>query len=430
MRHLNSASDLANTRGLFTFLISSVLLFVSFTISTHPSAAVANHFSAVVSNKETSFIDPSAVVQCGPPNFRACTFGQDVYIGPFARIKAGPRSPDSTPSITIGNSSDVQDSALLDTTPNHEPIILGEKVIIAHGARVLGGAKIGLSGTCNGGASVCPSFVGFNAEVAQTAVVERDAMVGHLARVGPGVTIHSGLVVLPGKNITSEREIPEKTREICESDRKFMDAVIHVNEALAAGYLVLQEQNRLNVRGINYNPITDLNPASVLPLINGTRTQDPNSRTRIIGNVQLADVDLRTVGINVSLRADEGTPFLVGKIASLENSTTFHALEHTKLTLGDNGRYGAGSVVHGGSFNNFNTSTGRNFVLGNDSVFFNSTAGDDCKVGAMSFVSDTTLAANRVVEDRVVILAGVESRVEWNRGTRTHKRGGRGKRGH
>jgi carbonic anhydrase/acetyltransferase-like protein (isoleucine patch superfamily) len=421
MKHLNSARDLASTRGLFILLISSVLLFVNLTVSTHPSAAV--------SHKATAFIDPTAVVQCGPPTFKNCTFGQDVYIGPFATLKAGLRSPDETPSITIGNSSDVQDNALLDTTTNKEPITLGEKVIIAHGAHVFGGARIGVSGTCEGGASVCPSFVGFNAEVAQTAVVERDAMVGHLARVGPGVRIRSGLVVLPGKNVTSEAEIPKKTREICEADRKFMDAVIHVNVALAAGYIELQEQDRSNVRGINYNPITDLVPTRTLPSFAGTPMRNPNSPTRIIGDVRLADAALPPVGMNVSLRADEGTPFIVGKIGSLENSTTFHALEHSKLTLGDNGRYGAGSIMHGGPFNNQNTSTGSNFILGNDSVFFNSTAGNNCKVGAMSFVSDTTLAANTIVGDKIVLLAGQESVVEWDRRTRTQKRGNRGKRG-
>src|SRR6476660_9775484 len=287
MKHLSSARDLASTRGLFTLMISSVLLFANSTVSTHSSAATAY--------KETTFIDPTAVVQCGPPNFRACTFGHDVYVGPFATIKAGPRSPDSTPAIIIGNSSNVQDNALLDTTRNHEPITLGEKVIIAHGAHVLGGARIGIAGTCNGAPGVCPSFVGFNAEVAQTAVVERDAMVGHLARVGPGVTIHSGLVVLPGKNITSEQEIPNKTRAICEADRKFMDAVIHVNEELAAGYLKLQEHDPSSVRGINYNPEVDFNRDSVLPLINGRQQAMPESHTRIIGNVQITRIDLASV---------------------------------------------------------------------------------------------------------------------------------------
>jgi carbonic anhydrase/acetyltransferase-like protein (isoleucine patch superfamily) len=422
MKHPNPARELASKRGLFVLLVSSALLFVSLTVAPHPSAAITQN--------ETSFTDPTAVVQCGPPNFRPCSFGRSVYIGPFATLKAGPGSPDQTPSINIGNSSNVQDNAVLDATTNHRPITLGEKVIIAHGAAVFGGARIGVSGSCEKGISECPSFVGFNSEVAEDAVIERNAMVGHLARVGPGVTIPSGRAVLPGRNVRTDMEMMSKTREIVDGDEDFMNAVIHVNVALAAGYIALRGQDPSNVRGINYNPSTDLNPTPTLPSFAGIPKRDPNIRTRIIGDVRLADTALPSVGINVSLRADEGTPFMVGTILSLENSTTFHALEHTRLTLGNNGRYGAGSIMHGGTFSNRNTSTGTNFVLGNNSVFFNSTAGNNCHIGAMSFVSDSTLAANSVVPPRVVMFEDRQTPVEWDRGTRKQKGSNGGKHGH
>ena len=420
MKHINSARALASKRGRISRTLS-VLLFINLIISTHSGAAT--------SPDESHFIDPSAIIQCDGP-YKPCSFGSSVYIGPFATLKAGPSSGGSTPFITIGNGSDVQDNTLLDTTTNNKPITLGDTVIIAHGASVFGGARIGMSGECPPSIYVCASFVGFNSEVAEDAVVERNAMVTHLARVGPGVTIPSGRVVLPGKNVTSNSEVPSKTIAITDVDRQFMDAVIHVNIAFAAGYTELEKKDPTNVRGVNFNPVTDFTPTSILPSLAGRPIRDPSSPNRIIGDVRFADAAMPRMGRNVSLRADEGTPFRVGKIGLLADFTTFHALEHTELSLGDNGVYGAGSLVHGGKFNNKITSTGVNFELGNDSVFYSSTAGDNCRIGAMSFVSDTNLPANTFIPTRVVILAGKQSQVEWGRRPHKKAKSSRGKRKH
>jgi carbonic anhydrase/acetyltransferase-like protein (isoleucine patch superfamily) len=410
MKHLNSARELANKRGPISRILS-VLLFVNLIVSTHSGAAAALN--------DPHFSDPTAVIQCGPP-FKLCSLGSSVYIGPFATLKTGPSSGGSTPFITIGNSSDVQDNTLLDTTTNNRPITLGDTVIIAHGASVFGGASIGTRGECPPSIYVCASFVGFNSEVAEDAVVERNAMVTHLARVGPGVTIPSGRVVLPGKNVRSNSEVPAKTIEITDADRQFMDAVIHVNIAFAAGYTELQRKDPTDVRGVNFNPVTDFTPTSTLPSLAGQPIRNPSSPNRIIGDVRFADAAMPRMGRNVSLRADEGTPFRVGRISLLADFTTFHALEHTELSLGDNGRYGVGSLMHGGKFNNNITSTGINFELGNDSVFYSSTAADNCRIGAMSFVSDTNLPANTIIPAKRVVLAGQMSVVEWDR--RPHKK--------
>ena len=407
MKHLQCAGSPVGKRSPFAFQMSSVLALVSLIVSAHPSG--------VASKRQPSFTDPSATVQCGLRRFKSCTIGSGVYIAPFATLKAGPISSRKTSSISIGDDSNVQDNALLDTTTNNRPIAIGEKVIIAHGASVFGGAQIGVSGSCQSGSTVCPSFVGFNSEVAEDAVIQRDAMVMHLARVGPGVTIPSGRKVISGKNVLSNSEVPAKTEPVDNDDRRFMNSVLEVNTDLAVGYSELLRQDPSNVRGVNYNPITHLNPKSILPSFAGTERRDPLSRSRIIGDVRFADRVLPSVGVNVSLRADEGTPFVVGTIRGLKDSTTFHALEHTKLSLGDNGSYGYGSVVHGGSFNNNTTSTGSNFVLGDNSVFFNATAADNCKVDAMSLVLETNLLAGTVVPSRVVKFRDQTWDVEWER---------------
>jgi carbonic anhydrase/acetyltransferase-like protein (isoleucine patch superfamily) len=372
-------------------------------LTPHPGGATAP--------KESSFIDPSATIECGEP-FKPCSFGSRVYIGPFATLKAGPNSRAKTPSITIGNDSNVQDNALLDAT-NRQPITLGEKVIIAHGAAVYGGAKIGVDGTCPPAPLVCASFVGFNSEIAEGAIVERNAMVLHLARVGPGVRIPSGKVVMSGKNVTSDAQIPDKTMDITTGDQMFMEGVINVNLALAAGYIALEQKDPTNVCGVNYNPETDWTRTSILPSFAGKPRRFPNSPHRIIGDVRLADKALPKMGMNIALRADEGTPFVVGTIFSVADFTTFHALRDTQLNLGNDGKYGVGSLVHGGK--DKLTSTGRNFELGNDSVFYNSTAGDNCHIGPMSLVEKTNLGADTDIPAKTVVLAGERTAVEWER---------------
>ena len=396
---------LAHKGASLIFQISTLLVFVSFIFSTRPVTATFPDGS--------TFVDPTATLECRETTHKPCKFGSKVYIGPFANLKTPAGRSTDPPSIDIGNDSNVQDNTLLDAT-NNRPITLGENVIIAHGAHVFGGARIGVDGSCEKGGSVCASFVGFNSDIAEGAVVERDAMVMHLARVGPNVTIPSGKVVLPGRNVTDNLQIPNKTRDIKDLDRKFMEDVIKVNVDLAAGYIKLQQDRDSDVHGINFNPATDLNPTKYLPLVDGTRTSKPENPNRVIGNVTINASSIPTTRMNVSVRADEGTPFELGA-STLENSTTFHALEHTKLVLGSGGHYLSGSIVHGGPSNNATTSVGNNFVLGTNSVFFDSTAGDNCKVSEMSLVMSVNLPNNTTVRPNRVVSPEGESIVEWNR---------------
>ena len=281
-------------------------------------------------------------------------------------------------------------------------------VILAHGASVAGHAELGEAGTCPDGAAHCPSFVSFNA-VVDGGNVEKDAMVSAMSRVGPGVTIPSGRKTIPGRNVTSEAEVMAETSEVTEADRVFMEGVIHVNVNFAEQYSILAAEDPSNVRGINLDPgNTDFNPVRDLPTLDGQPTRNPGFRNRIIGDVRLDD-DLRDLrhdmGRRISLRADEGEPFEVGSIDRMGNGTVFHALEHSHLHLGDDGRYGANSIVHGG-FNPFDntTITGEDFRLGEGAVFFRSRAGDDVRVGARSVVQDSDLPdGTRIPADVIVV---------------------------
>jgi len=413
MKHPNCAWDLARKRGPVSLLLS-VLLFVNLIVSTHSGSAAPQAAS--------HFIDPSAMVQCGP-ELRFCSFGSNVYVGPFATLKAGLGG--GTPSIRIGNDSNVQDNTILDAT-NNRPITLGDNVIIAHGASVYGGARIGVSGNCPANIPICASFVGFNSEVAEDAVVERNAMVTHLAKVGHGVTIPSGRVVLPGVDVELQSQVPSKTVAIVEADHIFMADVISVNIALARGYKLL-EADPNKVRGISVNPITPFTPDSVAPTLDGRDITNPNNPNRIVGAVRFT-TEIPQMGRSVAVRADEGAPFVVGASGTLANYTTFHALKGTELDLGRNGRYGVGSLMHGGKFNNNITKTGDNFELDKDSVFYSATAGNNCHIERMSFVADTDLPDGTVIPTKVIVIGRSRCQVEWERRERTNPGISRGKR--
>jgi hypothetical protein len=271
--------------------------------------------------------------------------------------------------------------------------------------------------------------VGFNA-VVDGAVVEKDAMVLHLARVAPGVRIPSGRTLRPGAFVRTQAEAAAKTDPVTPADREFMRGVVEVNTELAAGYSALRAEDPSHVRGINYNPPTSFNDRD-LPILGGTPTRDPDFRNRIIGDVRTDDSKgalSAKMGDNVSLRADEGDRFTVGTVRAgggdggaaaggaaqgMASRHVQHALEHTELALGDDGRYGFHSLVHGGPADHNPTRTGAGFTLGEYAVFFRSRAGDHVTVHRLSLVQQADLPDGASVPACTVQLGAARSAVEW-----------------
>jgi len=360
--------------------------------------------SAMAAPVPSRFVDPTATVY-GPADVH---LGDEVFVGPFARLLTGGASR----PINVGDQSNIQDNVVVDAVRG--PVTLGQQAILAHGSTIKSGAEMGQQGTCPGGVARCPSFVGFNSEV-DGAVVDKDAMVLHLARVGPGVHIPSGRKVQSGRNVTRQEDVMAKTDPVTEGDRRFMQGVIDVNVAFAHGYAQLQAEDPSNVRGINYDPGgTAFNPNRDLPTLAGVPTRDPAARGRIIGDVRLADsLSARKVAIS-SLRADEGEAFTVGSIDSMGVNTTFHALEHSQIQLGGHGTYGTHSLVHGGPAFEATTRSGDGLTLGSYAVLFQSHVGNQATIGPRSLVQASDLPDGTVVPDHTVMVGGaVVGNVEW-----------------
>jgi len=209
-----------------------------------------------------------------------------------------------------------------------------------------------------------------------------------------------------------------KVAAVTQADRDFMAGVIEVNVQFAVQYAHLKPSE---ITGINTDPDTDFNPGQQFPTLLGTPTQDGSFRNRIIGNVllsnnvaQLDDV----MGNRISLRADEGSPFILGALRSIGSNATFHALEHTGVSISGNARIESGSLVHGGpnSFNSNTTTAGFGFQLGAKSVFFASRIGALGRIGYKSAILSTDFgnAVNTRVGDCQIYNGGVKvGTVEW-----------------
>lgn len=390
--------------------------------------------------ESASFLDPTALVL----GARAVSVGESVYVGPFAELIADEHSP-----VSIGAESNVQDNVVVagshelrdehtggDTVVEGGPqptaapgVEIGERVILAHGSSVIGPAQIGVTG---GDIAADPDddqevFLSFGSRV-DGGVLEKNTGISALGRVGPGVTLRSGFLVLPGKDVTTQAEADDpalgKVRLINEADVAFNEAVLQVNIEFARTYTELYREDPGAVRGVNVDPGgTEFNATRDLPSFDGRERAVPGARNRIIGDVDLADSYgrfNRVSGEDVSLRADEGETMDVGRIDSMGDEVVFHALEDTDLVVGDDVTYGDGAIVHGGGRvilagdPEEPTVVEDDVTFGDEAIAFRSTIGAGSTIGERSIVVGTDLAPGTEVPPFTVVINGeVFGQVEW-----------------
>lgn len=405
-----------------------------------------------------TFIDPTATIA----GAELVSIGQRVYIGPFARLLANgepgqghyglPVVPASQGGyhdhgpvrIRIGRETNVQDNVTIYAGVERDGaarqqvaalglpdgVEIGERVIMAHGTTVKGPVQIAVEGT---NIPVDPDddqevFLSFGCEI-DGAILEKNTGVSALARVGPGVRLRSGFIVLPGKNVTTQREADDpslgKVRLLVEADIAFNEAVLEVNTAFAREYTRLYRDNVTNVLGISMDPgNTAFNPTRDLPTLAGRPTRLSGFPNRIIGDVRLKNTlpELwRHMGRDISLRADEGEPFIVGEVARMDDNVIFHALEGASIQTGDNVRYGQRVIVHGGGrrplgggSDNESTIIEDNVTLRDQAVVFRSLIGRGATIGRKSAVVNTDVAPGTVIPERVVYVNNaLFGPVEW-----------------
>jgi carbonic anhydrase/acetyltransferase-like protein (isoleucine patch superfamily) len=138
------------------------------------------------------------------------------------------------------------------------------------------------------------------------------------------------------------------------------------------------------------NPVTSFNPVSVVPKIDPSAFIGPFSV--VIGDVTIAENVF--VAPNASIRADEGTPFYVGKNTNLQDGVILHGLQEGRVRvngrsysifIGENVSCAHGCIIHGPC------RIGDDVFVGFHAIVYNAI------VGAGSFVSTNALVTGGVI---------------------------------
>ena len=360
-----------------------------------------------------TYIDPSACVTNG----YAVIISPRSFIGPYAKLDA------TGGVVKVGGGTAILDNVALVANPSHAKgadvpeVRIGNQVEISYGATVLGPAVVG-----GYDAASRPTYVGPGA-VIDGATIEPGAFVSALARVGPGVTIPSGMKVVAGANVASQAEATDpalgKVTPATAADFASLGRSLAANLSLGAGYITLYQGqaatglspgipatrtgvfngNLAAVTGSNNQPGSATAGTPYLPPGPAPRFPTPrrglvpaslsNFTARATGNasiLQRARNAQAALGRRNSIRADQGRSLTIGSIASTGESVTINAPNGGGLAIGQRFSAGPGAVILDGA-------AGVRSVLG-----------DDVSVGAGAVVQGTSLGAGSVVGPSAYLL--------------------------
>jgi carbonic anhydrase/acetyltransferase-like protein (isoleucine patch superfamily) len=383
-----------------------------------------------------TFIDPAARLTSA----RHIRLGRLVYVAPFARLDA------SGAPIKVGAESNIEDQARVIARGASDGarrtrlaavglrpsggIAMAPRTVLGHDASVIGPARIGFGGTdIEANADGVPEVILNQGAQVDGAILEKNTAVSALARVGPGVVLRSGKMVMPGKNVTTQEQADDpalgKVIELTAADVAGTELSVDANTGFAREYSRLYREHRPAVRGIGPDPGgTEYSGARSTPVTgaesgtcDGRTTVLPGFRARIIGSVCLADpvsVLQRVIGEGVSLRADEGSdvPYIVGHVRAIEDDVVFHDVPDSGITVGDDTTIGRGATVHSGPGRDAIVRDGA--TIESEAVVFGSDIGKGARVGSGSLVGFTDVADGTTVPPKVIVFGGHQfGEVEW-----------------
>jgi carbonic anhydrase/acetyltransferase-like protein (isoleucine patch superfamily) len=402
-----------------------------------------------------TFLDPTALINNG----KHVVLGQKSYVGPYAWLDA------TTGFIKIGGGSAVLDNAHITANPSHATrwptsVFIGDSVSVGYGATVLGQSLIGDFGT-----AAKPTGIGPNA-VIDNATIEPGAVVGALARVGPGVTVPTGMYVLPGANVTTNDEASNpalgKVEALPASVLADLKTELTRNAQLAAGYTNLYQGNTATGSNVGVDPLvtpginhgnlaavlgTSQEPGPSTTAANTGITFEPSSTgpkfpgpgkpqvvgllsnfpARITGDAQFtarAHTVAHQLGRRNSFRADQGQPIKFAGAPSTGRGVTINAplggsvttggvtSVTGKLTIGQNLVAQQGAVLLGGPAASY--TIGDNVTIGSSAVVDRSNIGTGATIGARSVVLESTVAAGQTIDPGTILINNkVVGQIGW-----------------
>jgi carbonic anhydrase/acetyltransferase-like protein (isoleucine patch superfamily) len=280
--------------------------------------------------------------------------------------------------ISLGDVTNCQDNAYLLADAAH--LQVGNHVSIAHQA-VIENSVVGDY-----------TFFGFRSRV-RNSVIGPGCMVMHSTTV-EGVTLPPGRITPAGATITSQ-EVADALPKLAEPLEEFRSEVLSVNEEFAGAYSrFYHEAGPGSLVGVGPNPPTSFNPRPVQPTLgDGVRLAE---MVRIVGDVRLGDRS--RVNQRTALRADEGTPIIIGRNARIGGRVTFHALLGTSVTVGNSAWIGDECVLHGP------LQVGHNLVCEAGAVLFRAQVEDNVTIrSGATVIGDILLREGTIVPEGAVI---------------------------
>lgn len=159
----------------------------------------------------------------------------------------------------------------------------------------------------------------------------------------------------------------------------------------------------INAHFIAPNPPTSFNPQSICPCIDPSTYVGPFSS--VIGDVTIGNNVF--VAPNVSIRADEGTPFFIGSNTNIQDGVILHGLAHGRVRqdgklysiyIGEKVSCAHGCIIHGPC------KLENNVFVGFHAIVFNAIVGEGSYISLNALVTGgIKIGRNRFVPAGAII---------------------------
>ena len=306
--------------------------------------------------------------------------GQDNFIAASSVLRASPGH-----RVELGDSATVQDNIVVRAL--NQSVAIGDETNLGHHA-IVRDSKLGDS-----------AYIGYNTEIDDSRV-GNGALVYHGARV-EGVEIPDDAYVPAGKVITDQADADDlpTVEEVGEVDKYYQEALLDIHNELTQGYIELYEKEGYEgLLEVGPNPKTSFNPKQIEPQMG--ENVELQEFVRVVGDVRIGDNS--SVGRRTAIRADEGTPIVIGPGASIDDRVTFHAVEGSDVRAGKFLVASDDSVLHGP------LEMGKRVFVGEHAVVFRARLGDDVQIGEGAIIVGPEGPADKIMEipDGTLVPAG------------------------
>ena len=305
--------------------------------------------------------------------------GQDNFVAASSVLRASPGH-----RVELGDKATVQDNIIVRAL--NKSVTIGDESNLGHHA-IVRDSQIGDS-----------AYIGYNTEI-EDSRIGNGALVYHGARV-EGVEIPDDAYVPSGEVVTEQAAADDlPTIEEVGVDEYYQEALLDIHDELTQGYIELYEKEGYEgLLEVGPNPETSFNPEQIEPQIG--ENVELQEFARVVGDVRIAQNSV--VGRRTAIRADEGTPIVMGPGASIDDRVTFHATKGTDIRIGEFLVADDDAVLHGP------LEVGNRVFIGEHAVVFRARLGDGVRLGEGAIVVGPKGPADEIMEipDDTLVPAG------------------------